>query len=119
MNPEIRGLDRSGDVPGYAILALLCLLVLDLAGGLLPVPEWVVMVLAAVLSVPVVVGLIGSRNHIYVLLFCAIFLNLVADFRSLAGWVDSAANVAWGVLLLVAVLVFVRRWRGSRKEWGG
>lgn len=110
------GRGRSGDVPGYAILALLCLLLVDLAGGLLPFPEWAIVSLAVAFAVPVVVGLVGGGHLFPVLLLCVVFLNLLTDFRSLPDWVDVVANVAFVAILPVSVLIFVREWRVYRAE---
>lgn len=38
-------------------------LLVDLFGGLLPVPEWALMVLAAALSGPVIFGLLGGGHY--------------------------------------------------------
>ena len=107
---------RSGYVPGYAILALLCLLVVDLSGGLLPLPEWAILALAVVLSALVVVGLLRGGHYFPVLLFCVVFLNIVTDLRSLPSWVDVVANVAWVAIMPFAVLIAVREWRTLRRE---
>ncbi len=60
METEDRRTDRTGDVPFYAILALLCLLLVGLFGGLLPVPGWALLALAVSLSGPVVFRLLGG-----------------------------------------------------------
>ena len=78
----MEGRGRAGDgrdrvVPGYSILALLCLLLLSLSSGLSPAPEWMIMTLTAGLSVPIVAGLLRSGSHLHLLLFCAIFVNLL------------------------------------------
>jgi len=108
-----------GDVPFYAILCLLCLLLVDVFGGLLPVPEWALMVLAAALSGLVVFGLLGGGHHFYVLLFCLALLNVLAGFRSLPAWVDTVANVVWAAAIPAVILISVREWRSYRRENAG
>ena len=107
---------RSGYVPGYAILALLCLLAVDLAGGLLPLPEWGILALAVVLSALVVVGLLKGGHYFPVLLFCVVVLNIVTDLRSLPVWAEVVANVAWVAIMPFAVLIAVREWRTLRRQ---
>ena len=88
---------------------------MDLFGGLLPVPEWALMVLAAALSGLVIFGLLGGGHYFYVLLFCLALLNVLTDFRSLPAWVDTVANVVWVAAIPIVILISVREWRSYRR----
>lgn len=65
MEPEQDDFDRNAEFLPYALLAMLFLLIIDLAREVLPVAEWVLICSIIVLALIVVAGFVRDRAYLY------------------------------------------------------